>query len=97
MIRHIVFLKLKDSKSKDEKVKSLFVQLKELKTKIDVILELRAGMNISKSANAYDICLETTFNSIEDLDIYRKHSEHVKVLNFINKHKESIAVVDYNL
>jgi len=98
MIKHIVLIKLRKDQP-HQKTNELLGQLKykldELPSKIDLIKTYETGINISSSANAFDLVLISTFNSIEDLNIYREHPDHVKVLNYINEVKEDIKVVDY--
>jgi Stress responsive A/B Barrel Domain len=40
--------------------------------------------------------LYSEFNTEQDLELYQKHPEHVKVAEFIAKARERRAVVDYH-
>ena len=99
MIKHVVMIKVKDFdnlQKKTEVIEKLKNELDNLDEEIEEIRYLDTGINISNSPLAYDLVLITEFESLEDLDIYRNHSAHVKVLEFINEIKEKLTVVDYN-
>ena len=100
MIKHIVMLKLKACKNAEDKLlvlEKVQSALKKLPNKIPEIQFYEIGANISKSKNAFDIVLLSDFNNLEELDKYRKHPEHVKVLGIIKETTENIAVTDYEL
>lgn len=93
MIKHIVSFKLKpEYKDKAPQIKQALDSLPE---KIFQIKYFQIGINISTAPSAYDLVLVSGFDSVEDLDIYRKHPEHVKVVEFIALYKAESMVVDY--
>ncbi|MCD4793295.1 MAG: Dabb family protein [Bacteroidales bacterium] len=96
MIKHIVFIRLKAAD--DEKLKNLN-QIKEaldnLPSQIPEIKSFETGINISDSSSASDFALIGEFNSKEDLETYKSHPEHLKVLDIISSLKGRTAVVDY--
>ena len=98
MLKHIVFFRLKDGENPGEKE----IRLNELKTmiealpdKIDVILSMEAGINISGRDTAYDLALISEFRNAQDLAIYNAHPEHQKVVDFLKNIKKELAVVEY--
>lgn len=98
MIKHIVFFRLKEGENPEEKD----IRLNELKTmiealhdKIDVIVSIETGINISGRDVAYDLALVSEFRSAKDLAIYNSHPEHQKVVDFLKNIKKDVAVVDY--
>ncbi|MCG8696769.1 MAG: Dabb family protein [Bacteroidales bacterium] len=95
MIKHVVFIKLKEGERKSEQLSVLKDMLDNLPSKISELVSLEAGINFSKSSSAYDICLITEFKSEQDLDAYRIHPAHKEVLDYLSLNKESIAVVDF--
>lgn len=97
MINHIVMIKLKkfSGNEKNTRLNQLKTKLDSLKSIIKVIKYLETGLNISNSTNAYDLVLVTSFENLEDLDIYRQHPAHQEVLDYINIVKSDIKVVDY--
>lgn len=97
MINHIVLFKLKDypAKEKAEVVKELKTLLQGLKEKIKVVKYLEVGTNYELEAKSYDIALISHFESLEDLDTYRVHPEHLKVVERIKETTSERAAVDY--
>lgn len=98
MIKHIVMWKLKDlveGKNKIESAKKIKADLEGLKDKIEQIKAIEVGININPSEQAYDVVLYSEFESVEDLNIYQNHPEHIKVAEFVGKVKDQRVVVDY--
>lgn len=97
MINHVVLFKLKDYPI-NEKTKVL-VELKSLleglKDKIEEVKVIEVGLNYEVDAKSYDICLMSHFETIEELDTYRAHPEHLKVFERILETTVSRAAVDY--
>ncbi|NPA45021.1 MAG: Dabb family protein [Chlorobi bacterium] len=98
MIKHVVFIKIKGAASDDEKLQDL-KKLKEaldaLAAQISQIKKFEVGINVSDSSSAYDLALIGEFDSKDDLETYRVHPEHKKVLDLISSIKGRTAVVDY--
>lgn len=96
MIRHIVFLKSseKDAKRKSEIIIELADKLTALEKLISEIQSIDIGINISKSESTYNISLLTTFNSEDDLNTYRYHTEHIKVIDYIKNNNIETTAVD---
>ena len=100
MINHIVLFKLKEYETEDlkaltrSKIKNALLALKD---KISEIKYLEVGENHELKTNSFDICLITHFDSLEDLEIYRIHPEHLKVVDLIQANAASKAAVDYEL
>ena len=98
MIRHIVLFKLKDSQSEQERNESLNllkINLENLKTKIKEIQFFEVGINIASSPNSYDLGLNSEFISMEDLEKYRVHPDHKKVLELVKQYTKERVAVDY--
>jgi len=97
MINHIVLFKLKDypKEEKAQIVEELKSLLEGLKAKIDVVKHIEVGTNYELDAKSYDIALISHFESLEDLDVYRVHSEHLKVVERIKETTSERAAVDY--
>ncbi|TLX76982.1 Dabb family protein [Labilibacter sediminis] len=97
MIKHVVLFQLKTFASETKKVEKLNEiksALEALPQKVDVIRSLEVGLNANE-AEEYDIALSTTFDSMEDLDIYAKHPDHVTVGGIIKAVLEKRACVDF--
>jgi hypothetical protein len=98
MITHLVFFRMKAEalgQSGESNAHVLVEQLQNLKNHIDVLIELEAGIDFSKTDASYDVGLVTRFRSQEDLEAYRVHPEHQKVVAFVKETTSDRAVVDY--
>ena len=98
MIKHIVMWKLKDSHegmSKDECIVRIKQDLEGLKSAIPEIKTMELGKNFNELPVTYDVALYSEFESMEDLEIYQKHPEHVKVAQFIRQIRTDVALADY--
>jgi hypothetical protein len=93
MIKHIVIFKVND-KSKIEEAKN---QILSLKDKIPEIIDIEVFSDIGYDENASDFGLITTFNNIEDLDIYAKHPDHLEVIKFIKTIATERRAIDYKV
>ena len=98
MINHVVLFKLKDypQQEKEIVVAELKAMLEGLKQKIDEVKFLEVGVNYELESKSYDLALISHFDSIDDLDKYRVHPEHQKVVNRIGETTVSRAAVDFN-
>ena len=99
MINHVVLFKLKafPQKEKEEKLAGLKLALESLIDKIPEIKFMEVGLNYQTDSKSFDIVLISHFNSIEDLDKYRTHPEHLKVVALFTDVIESRAAVDYEI
>ena len=97
MVKHSVMFKLKDTLSKDEKweVMNRFkAAIEALPTRIDVIRKVFVGLNINE-AETWDICLESEFDTLDDVKFYAAHPEHVAAAGILKDAKQDRACVDY--
>jgi hypothetical protein len=98
MIRHIVMFKMKEFSGKDEKLNQATRLKAALEALPDLIPEIRfyeVGLNFVDSARALDMVLISYFNSINELEKYRVHPEHLKVIDMVKELTEYTVVVDY--
>jgi antibiotic biosynthesis monooxygenase (ABM) superfamily enzyme len=96
MIKHIVAFKLKDT-NKEDNLQSLKSKLERLPEVIPGVMNFETGKNISNRSSAYDLVLISEFASLNDLDMYRNHPEHIKVLDIIQQVVDNTVVVDYEI
>ena len=97
MVKHIVMFKLKETLSMEEKldVMNRFKSaIEALPVKIDVIRKVFVGLNINE-AEQWDICLESEFDSLEDVKLYAVHPDHVAAAGILKDAKLDRACVDY--
>lgn len=99
MIKHIVMFKLSenaDGKTKKENLDIALNMLKNFKELIPVIKDFKAVANSTDAPDSnYDISLICDFESIDDLNEYQNHPEHLKFGKFITQVRESRACIDY--
>ena len=93
MIKHIVFFKHSDA----SKVKELQEMLLLLEDKIDFILDLEVGIDFLHSARSYDLSLIVTLPSIERLEEYANHFEHLPIVDWVKANGFESKAVDYEL
>ena len=100
MIKHIVMWKLKEfaeGKDKLENAKIIKMGLEDLKNKINQIRCIEVGININESEQAYDVVLYSEFDSVEDLNLYQNHPDHVRISEFITNLRDVRVVTDYEI
>ena len=98
MIQHIVLLKLKEFENEDLKAvvrNKITHALQALKDKIEVLKFIQVGQNYELMSPSHDIGLITHFETLADLEIYRVHPEHLKVVELIKSNTSSRAVIDF--
>lgn len=98
MIKHIVLFKLKEFENEDQKavvsnkIKQALLSLKE---KIEVLRYIEVGQNYELMSSSYDIGLITHFETLNDLEVYRIHAEHLKVVELIRANTINKAAIDF--
>ena len=78
MIKHIVLFQLRQDISAETRstVMHTFKQaIEALPHSIPCIRQIHVGFNVNP-AEKWDVCLESTFDSMEDLDTYAQHPDH---------------------
>ena len=100
MIRHIVMFKLKEFQTpaeKEAKMREIKERLEALKDKIDVLRMIRVDFNCNPE-ETWDIILTTGLATLEDVNTYANHPEHVAVAKgIIGPVKADRACVDYEV
>ncbi len=96
MIKHIVCFKLKDnSKESCEKSAEIF---RSMEGKVPQLRSIQVGIDFLHSPRSYDIILETTFDSKEDLENYQKDPYHCDVVKkYIHSVQETSIAIDYEI
>ena len=96
MIKHVVCYKLKDnSLEKKEEVKNMLLSMKG---KVGYFVDINVGLDFLGSERSYDIVLEMTFNSKEDMEAYQKDDYHFNVIKpYMKSVRTNSVSVDYNL
>ena len=98
MIRHIVMWKLKpeaEGRTAQENALWMKEHLEGLMGVVPQLLECEVGINVAEGN--YDACLVSTFNSLEDLAVYKVHPAHVEISAYCNKVRESRVACDFEV
>jgi hypothetical protein len=91
-------LKLREFDTPEDKIKGaelVCAKLMALKEIIPFIKEFETGINITKDDSAFDLVINATFNSTEDLKAYQAHHDHQEFMQFNKNYSIKKAVVDY--
>jgi len=94
MITHIVLFTFNEE-NKEQNIVEAKNMLESLITKIDCLKTIEIGINFDKAPRAMDLSLYSTFDTVEDLNSYAIHPEHLKVVDFIKSVTQYSKVVDY--
>lgn len=100
MIKHIVMFKMNNfekNEEKEQKQIEIITALNALPEKISAIKFYEIGTNIKESPNAFDIVLVSEFESMEALQTYATHPEHLKAVELIKANTSNRTVVDYEI
>ena len=92
MIKHVVMWKFKEHE--EERMRKFLKGLNDLKEIIPEIQSMETGININPQ-NDYDTILISEFESMEDLEKYKTHPEHVKVSSLCKEIRVSRQAIDY--
>ena len=97
MLRHIVMISFSDREKLESTAVTAKQLLLDLEDSIGQLLKMEVGLNFSTRATAYDLVLIADFNNEKDLDFYRVHPEHIKVLDYLKTVVDKTTVVDYTI
>ncbi|MDH5229129.1 MAG: Dabb family protein [Gammaproteobacteria bacterium] len=98
MIRHIVLWKLYEqanNNTKQENAQQAKQVLEALNGKIQGLIKLEVGIDLLHSEQSADIALYSEFASLDDLEHYQHHPEHVKIIPFMKSICAERRVIDF--
>ncbi len=93
MLKHIVFINLNDPTP--EIMQETVRRLLAMEGKVPELKAIEAGFDILRSERSYDICLITTFESLEAMQAYQVHPVHMDVLAYLTTVRKSSCCVDF--
>ncbi|MDO4460658.1 MAG: Dabb family protein [Clostridia bacterium] len=94
MVKHVLFNKLKDPTP--ENCQALIDRFLSMRGNVPCIVEVNAYADFLRSARSYDVILEVTLNSKEDLDVYSKDEYHCSYVKpYVHEVRESGIAIDY--
>ncbi len=97
MIKHIVIFRLKEALTAAEKLQIMndFKRdIEALPATIDCIRDIYVGLNVNTDEQC-DICLESTFDTLDDVRAYAVHPAHVAVAARLKPHVAGRSCVDF--
>ena len=87
-----------EGRSKAENARIIKEQLEALQGVIPEIRRMEVKINHeAASGENYDILLESEFDSLEDLQRYAIHPDHLKAGEYVSKVRTARAVIDYEV
>lgn len=94
MIRHICMFKLQEENKKSNLEEAL--KRTSILKKIPQIRNFEVVVNSDKAPESnYELSLIFDFDSMDDLNEYQKHPNHIEFGNFIKSVRENRACIDY--
>lgn len=94
MLTHIVCWKYKDEISGARREEHR-AKLRNLKSVIAEIIDLKVGADVLHLARSYDTGLVATFKDVEDLDVYTVHPAHQEVASLGKEIAAHVISVDF--
>lgn len=98
MVNHIVMWNFKDEITEEQKPalkKAMEENLKSLVGKVPGLLTVEF-IKTPIDSSTHDVALVTTLEKAEDIAVYAKHPEHVKVANtFVRPYVKDRVCLDY--
>ncbi|TCJ18905.1 Dabb family protein [Rubrobacter taiwanensis] len=94
MVDHLVFFTVEPHASEEE-VEDLLDSIRALKEKVPGVVDLTAGENFSPRSGGYTHGLFARFENRQALDNYMNHSEHLAVVEKLDRLTTGRIVVDY--
>ncbi|MBF0171581.1 MAG: Dabb family protein [Nitrospinae bacterium] len=94
MIRHIVFFTFRPEVPVAERER-FADQLRRLKETVPEVRELTVAFDVGKKGNSFELALDSSFDSMEAVEAYAVHPDHVKILDEVKRLCAATAKVDY--
>jgi hypothetical protein len=96
MIKHIVCFKLKDNS--DEECRKAADILLSMDGNVPLLRGIEVGCDFLHSPRSYDIILQVTLDSADDLDAYQNDEYHCSVVKaHMHQVAESSVAIDYEI
>ncbi len=91
MLTHIVLFRFENMEHAEEASR----RLRGMKGKIPSLLEVEAGVDITRSGRSYEMALITRHEDEEGLDAYQVHPAHQEVVTYIKSVASGSVAVDF--
>ena len=100
MIRHIVLFRFRETAEGRTKAENLAIGRRRLEALPALIPEIRA-LNVYENCNFngtnFDLALISDYDTLEDLETYRVHPDHVAVGTLMKAVTEASAKLDFEV
>ena len=93
MIDHLVFLAVEEDASQED-IEDLTSSIRGLRDTVPGVVDLTVGENFSERSGGYTHGIFVRFESVEGLQGYMKHPDHLAVVEKLDRLTSRI-VVDY--
>jgi len=101
MIRHITITKLKEQYRNEKDRREVADKIRTLKDNIDYMRSMYCepdNVQMSRFGNSWDIYMDTTFDSYDDLQKYLHDKYHMEVVHpFVEERMEKYCMVDFEV
>jgi hypothetical protein len=99
VIRHIVSWKLiaEDEAAKALAAAEITEALEALPAHIPEVLALSVSRNIAYPEKNFDVILVADFKTLDGLDVYQVHPEHIKAAGVVGARVNARACVDFEV
>jgi hypothetical protein len=86
-----------DCEGRSKKATALLLkeELESMVGKIDGLRTLEVGVNVNTSPAAYDLVLITEHSTLNDLQFYQEHPDHMAVGALVKASTTERVVIDY--
>ena len=92
MLTHIVLIRFEDMADAEEGAR----RLRAMKGQIPSMVDVEAGVDLTRSGRSYELALITRHADQEGLDAYQVHPVHQEVLGFLRSRSNGSVSVDFN-
>lgn len=99
MVKHIVMFRFSETVSNDIRTaaSNAFKKgIESLPQAIPFIRQIKVGFNINDNEK-WDICLDSTFDTLDDVKSYSIHPAHQTIASDLMKHIGERACVDFEI
>ena len=70
-------------------------RLLSMKGRIPSMLDIEAGIDITRSGRSYELALITRHSDVNGLQAYQDHPVHQEVLDYLKAHSSGSVAVDF--
>ena len=91
MLTHVVLIQFESMKDAEVGRRRLL----SMKGRIPSMLDIEAGIDITRSGRSYELALITRHSNAHGLQAYQEHPVHQEVLDYLKSHSSGSVSVDF--